>query len=160
MDSAKCGARGPMKIYCGPGSVALRCCAIAITLFIVPWIVGCSTVAYDGVAAEASAERTARLPVLPAPKLSLDEVVTLARQGVGAEALIARIRAAGAYYRLSAADIISLRERGVPLAVIDHMLRSERQLPMAGDGPTLSSKQESPPQTRPRRAIGALYHGV
>lgn len=160
MDPTRCRARGLMKNYCGRASAALRNCAIATALFIMPWIGGCSTVAYTGVGAGASAESAARLPVLPAPKLSLDEIVTLARQGVAADALIARIRAAGAYYRLSAADIISLRERGVPLAVIDNILKSERQFSAAGEDATLSNEPESPPRPRPRRVIGALYHGV
>jgi hypothetical protein len=90
----------------------------------------------------------------------MDEIVTLARQGVAADALIARIRTAGAYYRLSAADIISLRERGVPMPVIDHMLASEREFLVGRDGNAVGKDPERASNNRPRPVIRALYHGV
>lgn len=60
------------------------------------------------------------------PPLSLDDVVHLADAGLGAEAIIERLHASGSHHRLSAADVLSLRSRGVPLAVIDHLLERER----------------------------------
>ncbi len=158
MVAAGSSADRRLETHCERVTAVLRGCVIAAAIFVVPWIGGCSTGAYNGAGAGASAESTARLPVLPAPKLSLDDIVTLARQGVAADALISRIRAAGAYYRLSAADVISLRERGVAMPVIDHMLASEREFLVGGDNGR--KDPELPSNKRPQPVIRALYHGV
>jgi len=63
----------------------------------------------------------------PAASLPLDQVVALARQGVAAEELIARITASGSRYRLSATQIVELAQQGLPLAVLDHLLAAERR---------------------------------
>jgi hypothetical protein len=160
MNSKSRGTSAPIKPRRGQAPAVFRACALAAAIFIVPWSGGCSTATYNGVGAGTITERTSRLPVLPAPRLSLDEIVTLARQGVAADALIARIRAAGAYYRLSAADVISLRERGVPTPVIDHMLASEREFLVGGSGNTGGKDAERPSNKRPQPVIRALYHGV
>lgn len=68
----------------------------------------------------------ARLPQ-PAAALPLEQVVALARQGIAAEALIARITASASRYRLSAAQIIDLARQGVPPAVLDHIVAAERR---------------------------------
>ena len=68
----------------------------------------------------------ARLPP-PMAALPLDQVVVLARQGVGGEELIARITASASRYRLSAGQIVELAQQGVPLAVLDHMVAAERR---------------------------------
>lgn len=68
----------------------------------------------------------ARLPQ-PAAALPLEQVVQLARQGVAAEELIARITASASRYRLSAAQIIDLARQGVPPAVLDHIVAAERR---------------------------------
>lgn len=68
----------------------------------------------------------ARLPQ-PAAALPLEQIELLARQGVSAEDLIARITASGSRYRLSAAQIVELAQQGVPLAVLDHMVVAERR---------------------------------
>lgn len=155
MHSTSNSAESQVKNNFGQAFAALRVGMIATAIIVVPWTGGCSTVNYSG----AGAERTARLPDLPAPKFSLNEIVTFARQGVAADALIARIRAAGAYYRLSAADIISLRERGVPMPVLDHMLASEREFLAGADSNSAGKEQERYSDKRPKPAIRALYHG-
>ena len=63
----------------------------------------------------------------PAAVLPLDQIELLARQGVSAEELIARITASGSRYRLSASQITELAQQGVPLAVLDHMVAAERR---------------------------------
>jgi hypothetical protein len=68
----------------------------------------------------------ARLPQ-PAAALPLEQVVQLARQGVAAEALIARITASASRYRLSASQIVELAQQGVPPAVLDHIVAAERR---------------------------------
>ena len=67
----------------------------------------------------------ARLPQ-PMAALPLEQVVALARQGVAAEEIIARIAASASRYRLSAGQILELARQGVPAAVLDHMLAAER----------------------------------
>ena len=71
-----------------------------------------------------AAELEARLPQ-PVAALPLDEIVALARQGIGAGEIIARIRASGSRYRLSASRIVELAGQGVPLEVLDHMVSAE-----------------------------------
>ena len=131
--------------------------AAATALFLVPWISACSTITRD--TATASEQGVAALPALPAPRLSLDEIVTLSRQGVGADALIARIQVAGSYYRLSAAEIISLRERGASVAVIDHILTAERQYALAGSSQPAEKAQVRPVRKDRQAFVAALYHG-
>jgi hypothetical protein len=131
--------------------------AAAAVLFLVPWMCGCSTITRD--TATASAQGMAALPASPAPGLSLDDIVTLSRQGVGADALIARIQVAGSYYRLSAAEIISLRERGVPVAVIDHLLTTERQNALVGSSQPVEKVQVRPVRKVRQNFVAALYHG-
>jgi hypothetical protein len=67
----------------------------------------------------------ARLPP-PVAALPLEQVVALAKQGVAAEDIIARITASASRYRLSAGQILELARQGVPAAVLDHMLAAER----------------------------------
>ena len=155
MHSTSNNTERQVKSNFGRALAVLRAGMIASAIIIAPWTGGCSAVNYSG----AGAERAARLPDLPAPKFSLNEIVTLARQGVAADDLIARIRAAGAYYRLSAADIISLRERGVPMRVLDRMLASEREYLIGADSNSAGKEQERSSDRRPKPAIRALYHG-
>ena len=67
----------------------------------------------------------ARLPQ-PMAALPLEQVVALARQGLDAGDIIARITASASRYRLSAGQILELGRQGVPAAVLDHMLAAER----------------------------------
>lgn len=68
----------------------------------------------------------ARLPQ-PAAALPLEQVVALARQGVAAADIVARITASASRYRLSAGQIVELSNQGVPLAVLEHMVADERR---------------------------------
>ncbi|OHC62780.1 MAG: hypothetical protein A2045_08995 [Rhodocyclales bacterium GWA2_65_20] len=72
-----------------------------------------------------AAQLEARLPQ-PVAVLSLEQVVVLARQGIGAGEIIARIRASGSRYRLSASRIVEMAAQGVPPEVLDHMVSAER----------------------------------
>ncbi len=63
----------------------------------------------------------------PSAALPLEQVVQLARQGVSAEDLIARITTSASRYRLSAGQIVELAQQGVPPAVLDHMVAAERR---------------------------------
>ncbi|MBI3094994.1 MAG: hypothetical protein HYY97_08995 [Rhodocyclales bacterium] len=63
----------------------------------------------------------------PVAAMPLEQIVTLARQGIGAEDLIARITASASRYRLSATQLIELAAQGVPSAVLDHMVAAERR---------------------------------
>lgn len=49
------------------------------------------------------------------------EIVQMAKSGMPAEAIIERMKAADAVYRLPASELARLREQGVPDAVIDYM---------------------------------------
>lgn len=89
--------------------------------------------------------------------LSLAEVVALSEQGVASDVLIARIRDSGAQHKLSAADVISLRDRGVPLSVIDYLLTPDRYPAI---GKMEDPEKPTPPAAPRARPIPALYLGV
>ena len=74
-----------------------------------------------------SAEQLEAALPQPSAALPLDQIVALARQGVGAEDLIARITASASRYRLSATQLIELAAQGVPSAVLDHIVAAERR---------------------------------
>lgn len=63
----------------------------------------------------------------PSARLGLDDIVVLAKTGEGSGDLIARLRASGTRHRLTAAEVMDLAGKGVPLAVIDHLLAGDRQ---------------------------------
>lgn len=133
-----------------------HCYLLGAAALAFPCISGCATFPQDETTAQALA---GQLPALPTSGLSLDDLVALTRQGLGTEALIGKIRQSRAYYRLSAADILTLRERGLPIAVIDYILIAERQFLVRGDT-TTPVKNQQVPEAVPRRAIPALYLGV
>lgn len=58
-----------------------------------------------------------------AEAVSLDDVVNMAKQGVGEEILLAAVERSDSAYRLSADQILKLKEAGVPEKVIAAMLR-------------------------------------
>lgn len=55
----------------------------------------------------------------PAP--TIEEIVQWSNEKMAAEAIIDRMKAARAVYRLSASELAELRSRGVPDKVIDYM---------------------------------------
>ncbi len=63
----------------------------------------------------------------PVAALPLEQVVALAKQGLPATEIIARITSSASRYRLSAGQILDLARQGVPLAVLDHLVSAERQ---------------------------------
>ena len=73
-----------------------------------------------------SAEKLEASLPQPAAAMPLEQIVALARLGLPAEELIGRIKESGSRYRLSASQIVELAGQGVPLAVLDHMVASER----------------------------------
>lgn len=67
-------------------------------------------------------------PAPPAqPKLSQQDLIVLARQGLDSDTLIQKIKDSGTRLRLNAAEIIALKTAGIPFAVIDHLLDGDRQ---------------------------------
>lgn len=57
-------------------------------------------------------------------RVSVPEIVALAQEGVPPDAIIAKMRASGTVYRLSANQLADLRDKGVPGPVIDAMQQS------------------------------------
>ena len=100
-----------------------------LSLIVLPalMIAGCAGTPVDPPKIERlSAEQLeARLPQ-PMAALPLEQVVALARQGLDAGDIIARITASASRYRLSAGQRLELGRQGVPAAILDHMLAAER----------------------------------
>lgn len=105
---------------------SIRC----LLLFAIPALLlqGCADtpVAPPRIERISAEQLEARLPQ-PAAALPLDQIVLLARQGVAADDIIARITASASRYRLSAGQIVELAQQGVPLAVLDHVVAAERR---------------------------------
>jgi hypothetical protein len=137
---------------------------VALTILTAPCISACTTIVPASATYQPVESVGSALPGLPNSNLALDEVVSLARSGAAADSIIARIRAEGAIYRLSANEIFSLRERGLPVQVIDYMLTAERRysagLSDSHRAATANSEQPQPAPSRPHRPIPALYLGV
>lgn len=95
---------------------------------------GCATLS-DG----SATPRLARLPpdelarLAPdAPRLSLDDLVAMARAGAPAETLIERFRQAGARFDLTPAQVLDLHARGLPLAVLQ-AIHDDREKALRAD---------------------------
>lgn len=61
--------------------------------------------------------------------LTLDDVLAMTKAGVGAEAIVQKVKTSLPGYRLSVADMISLRHQGVPDAVIQAMVQASPYKP-------------------------------
>lgn len=103
-------------------------------ILLLPWLTpallltaGCASLPEDH-----APGRVDRLPgpqaaaLAPAPALTLADIEAMQKDGVAAEAIVARIRDRGATFRLSAADVLRLNRAKVPDSVIDFMLNAER----------------------------------
>lgn len=72
-------------------------------------------------------DRLPETPVVPPlPPLSKEDLVRLAKEGLAAEGIIGRLKESRTRLRLSASDVLALKTQGVPLAVLDHLLDSDR----------------------------------
>jgi hypothetical protein len=95
---------------------------------------GCAT-QLDGTAtpklARLSSEEMARLAP-DAPRLSLDDLVAMARSGASAEAIVERFRKAGARFDLTPVQILDLQKRGLPLAVLQ-AIHEDREKALRAD---------------------------
>jgi hypothetical protein len=64
--------------------------------------------------------------IVAPPAMTLDDVVALQRKGTAPDAIVARMREAGAAFRLTTADVLRLNQAKVPDSVIDFILNTER----------------------------------
>ena len=55
------------------------------------------------------------------PQVTVDQVVTMAKEGVPAEAVIEKMRDSNSVYPLSASKLLELKREGVPDQVLDYM---------------------------------------
>lgn len=92
------------------------------------WLAGCAGVPADPPRIERLTGESleARLPQ-PVAALSIEEIVKLSKQGTPTADIIGRISATHSRYRLSASQLIDLRQRGVDMKVLDHIVESERR---------------------------------
>ena len=70
------------------------------------------------------ARRIGEAVILPAPapaepKLSVDDLLAMAKRGVKSEATIARFEASGARFDLTPTQVVDLHARGLPLPVLE-----------------------------------------
>lgn len=67
----------------------------------------------------------------PARAVTMDDIVALAKAGVGAEVLVALIDADDSVFGLTTDDVVALKQAGVPDAVVVRMLRAAKRVPAA-----------------------------
>ena len=105
-------------------TISRHLCSLAVPLLILQ---GCAGAPAEPPKIEriSAGQLEATLPP-PVAALPLEQLVTLTREGLSAEALIARIVESGSRYRLSASRIVELAHEGVPLRVLDHLVAAER----------------------------------
>lgn len=102
-------------------------------------------------------ERLPSVPVAPAPPpvpaLLPADLVRLAKQGLSAEHLIGRIKDSRTRLRLTATEVIALKTDGVPLAVLDYVLESER-LAVVDDCTAQINRRDEEARVAQQQAVG------
>ena len=73
--------------------------------------------------------------------MSLADVKAMAKSGVGEDVIINQIKSSRTIFRLSAADIVDLRDGGVSDKVLNYMISTPSTLPE----PTTTVIQQAPP---------------
>lgn len=104
-------------------------------LLVVGWVAlglgGCATAPAPGpqtgpVIARMSPAAVAALPA-PSKPLTAADILALHRQGLGAEAILARVRSTGTRLELTPTQVWELHGQGVPLAVLDGLHQAWRR---------------------------------
>lgn len=89
---------------------------------------GCATTSYqEPQIARISAEELRQLMPPPVATLSLEEIVTLSKQGVSADDIIAKIKETNSQYELSPSQMVALATQGVDPKVLDYIHESREQ---------------------------------
>jgi len=83
--------------------LVLLVCAAALVLM----VGGCATMGYSR-----------------PESVTVPQIVSMAKSGVPADGIIARIKASGTVYRLKASQLADLENEGVPAKVIDYMQKT------------------------------------
>lgn len=68
----------------------------------------------------------AKLPP-PTAIVTLDDIVAMGREGRSAGEIVAKLKESHSRHRLTAGQILALREKKVPVEVLDYLLEAERQ---------------------------------
>lgn len=98
-------------------------------LGLIALVSGCATTQYQEPQVERiSPEELARLMPPPVATLSLDEIVTLSRNGTPADQIIAKIKETNSQYDLSASQVVVLSTQGVDTKVLDYIKESREQV--------------------------------
>lgn len=98
----------------------------------VPFVAAALLAACSSMPADHAPGQVKRLPereaagIVAPPAMTLDDVVALQGKGTAPGAIVARVREAGAAFRLTAADVLRLHQAKVPDSVIDFILNAER----------------------------------
>lgn len=91
-------------------------------------LAGCASVPSEaGKTERMSSEALAASQPQPVAAVSIDDIVALSTGGASADAIVERIRASHSRYRLSATQLLQLRQRGVDVKVLDHIVEAERR---------------------------------
>lgn len=98
-----------------------------ISLFFAALVLSaCATPAPPRIVERLPAAEASPPPPPPLPVLIQADLVRLAKQGLSTESIVGRIKESRTRMRLSATDVLSLKTQGVPLAVLDYLLDSDR----------------------------------
>jgi hypothetical protein len=98
-------------------------------------------------------------PPPPLPTLTQPELVRLTKQGLSPESIIGRIKDSRTRLRLSAGDVLSLKAQGVSLAVLDHLLDSDRLATADDCTAQINQRDEAARQTLEQAVVQAEQLG-
>lgn len=90
----------------------------------------------QGAVERLSPAELARLAPPTNPRISLEDIVTLSREGFAPEAIVKRLAETGTVHALTPAQIVDLSRRGVDQRVIDHLVaayENARQAALANE---------------------------
>jgi len=89
--------------------------------------------------------------------LSVADVKALARAGISEDVIINQINASRTVFRLSAADIIDLRDSGVPDKIVNYMINTPNMFHANAASPTVITQAPPPPVETVIAAPGPNY---
>lgn len=98
-----------------------HCVQKAMLAFALVALTACATHTPPPQVSRISPEELERIMPKPVPNVTLDEIVSLTKQGLSAEAIIEKIKASNSQYDLTPSEMLSLSQQGVASKVLDYI---------------------------------------
>lgn len=130
------------------------------TLFALLFLSACATTQQEPDIKRISPAELERIMPKPVPNLTLDEIVSLSKQGVPAEQIIDKIKASNSLYDLKPSDVVRLTKQGVDPKVLDYIQQTHENVlrENLADEINKREKQHQQEEQRLRREYQQRYY--